>query len=258
MLIEIDANKSIQCATCGEIHPATGTYFVRADNKTLHDRCMACYDDFLGRERRVFDKYKSRPGYKWCKKCNTEYPATATYWYSHTAGDRDRFSSPCRKCTREYAIGYREQSKTHRRDKTDEEKARLVARQAEKMQRKYSLPLDFTDNDWQFCLDYFGGRCAACKSPQTADSPLHQDHWIALYWDDCPGTIPSNIVPLCEHCNSRKSTRDADDWLEFEFGKEAAQQRSAEIEMFFSLVRTERSTEPARPRGRPRKSTNLP
>ena len=76
-----------------------------------------------------------------------------------------------------------------------------------------SLPSDFTDEDWLFGLTYFIGRCAACKSPPPPNKSLHRDHWIALYSDECPGTVPTNIVPLCETCNSRKSTRPAGEWF---------------------------------------------
>ena len=53
MLIEIDASKSIQCVMCGEQHPATTDYFIRVNTTTIHDRCLVCFDVFLGKERRI-------------------------------------------------------------------------------------------------------------------------------------------------------------------------------------------------------------
>lgn len=76
--------------------------------------------------------------------------------------------------------------------------------------RKRGLPVNFTAHDWQRALDYFHNACAVCGNTTRK---LAADHWIPLADTDCPGTVPSNIVPLCKPCNSRKKGTPPDDWL---------------------------------------------
>lgn len=56
--------------------------------------------------------------------------------------------------------------------------------------------------EWQVILDVFGHRCAYCL---RTDAKLTQDHVVAL----CRGGAHSrdNLVPACQSCNSRKSSR---------------------------------------------------
>lgn len=59
----------------------------------------------------------------------------------------------------------------------------------------------FTAKDWIEIVDYFGGACAYCLQAK----PLTVDHVRAISrggTDD-----PSNIVPACHSCNSRKKQR---------------------------------------------------
>jgi hypothetical protein len=68
------------------------------------------------------------------------------------------------------------------------------------------------------------------------------DHWIALSdpRPDNPGTVPTNIVPLCHGiggCNNRKSNRDPVEFLETEFGVRRARQILTRINAYFAWVK---------------------
>src|SRR5260221_119478 len=71
--------------------------------------------------------------------------------------------------------------------------------------RKRELPNVFTSQDWRNALEYWGHRCAVCERPRGLWHTLSQDHWIPLSSPDCPGTDPTNILPLCcgtDGCNN--------------------------------------------------------
>lgn len=75
--------------------------------------------------------------------------------------------------------------------------------------RKDGLPDTLTGEQWADCLEYWGYACAVCEHSDE----IHADHFIALALDDCPGTIATNIIPLCRSCNSSKRDKRPDQWL---------------------------------------------
>jgi ribosomal protein L37AE/L43A len=106
--------------------------------------------------------------------------------------------------------------------------------------RKRSLPNTFTARDWQRALDYWGHCCAVCGRPRGLWHTLSQDHWIPLTHPDCPGTTPSNMLPLCcgtDGCNNSKGSKHPRVWLKEKFGTRRATRKWAEIEAYFAFVR---------------------
>ncbi len=116
--------------------------------------------------------------------------------------------------------------------------------QSRRLARKRGFPSTLTDTDWQRALDYFNGCCAVCGR-QLYDIfgtlGASADHWIPLNYDgdDNPGTVATNIVPLCHGlggCNNKKHDIMPDVWLEREYGKRKSKQISARIEAYFEWV----------------------
>lgn len=113
-----------------------------------------------------------------------------------------------------------------------------------KRARRRSLPNKFTAIDWQRALDYLNGCCAVCGRPLRDLFGTHKpaaDHWIPLTdpRPDNPGTVPTNIVPLCHGvggCNNRKSNRDPIEFLETEFGKRRARETLKRVNAYFEWV----------------------
>lgn len=109
--------------------------------------------------------------------------------------------------------------------------------------RVRNLPYAFTIVHWQRALDYFNGCCAVCGRPLRDLFGSHTaatDHWIPLASPDCPGTIPTNIVPLCHGvggCNTRKQDKDAYKWLIEVFGKRRAREILNRVESYFAWIR---------------------
>jgi len=96
---------------------------------------------------------------------------------------------------------------------------------------------DFTDTDWQRCVDYWHGCCAYCGKQQSFWDGIERDHFIPVNSPNCPGTIPENIVPACADCNARKHDRSAAEWLTEQFGGYKANQRLKAIRAYFATLK---------------------
>lgn len=106
--------------------------------------------------------------------------------------------------------------------------------------RVRGLPNTFSARDLQRALAYFGGRCAVCGRELEASGVYSMDHWIPLSAPGCPGTVPHNMIPLCQGengCNNSKSNRDAKEWLSTKFGKREARRILLRIRIYFIQVR---------------------
>jgi ribosomal protein L37AE/L43A len=102
--------------------------------------------------------------------------------------------------------------------------------------RKRSLPHAFTEQDWERALEYWGHKCAVCGRPRGLWHTLAADHWIPLTHSECPGTVPTNIVPLCHGeggCNNSKGKKMPDAWLAERLGEKPGFQKGVEIDAYF-------------------------
>lgn len=110
--------------------------------------------------------------------------------------------------------------------------------------RKQNTPDTLTSDDWQHCLDYFGGCCAVCGRPPGLFHIIAQDHWIPL--SKGGGYTSGNIIPLChsrkgdvDGCNTSKQDCDAAEWLIERYGKRKAAKILAKIEAYFKSLANE-------------------
>jgi uncharacterized Zn ribbon protein len=105
--------------------------------------------------------------------------------------------------------------------------------------RKQNLPRTFSAQDWNRALDYWGDKCAICERPRGLWHTLAQDHWIPLTHPDCPGTVPTNILPLChgeDGCNNSKGKKDPEAWLVAKLGRRRANRKLREIADYFNWI----------------------
>lgn len=115
----------------------------------------------------------------------------------------------------------------------------MLVRGANYRARKRSLPNTLTDNEWQRALDYFEHRCAVCNRPQGLWHKLAMDHWIPINDDDCPGTIATNVLPLCHGvggCNNSKRDSNPLEWLIENFGERNALHIADRINSYFGSL----------------------
>lgn len=130
-----------------------------------------------------------------------------------------------RKASRLYAVHHKTQ--------------RALLQNARRTRRKH-LPTTFTSEQEQFARQYFHYACAICEREASFTSVIGLDHWIPLASADCPGTVATNMIPLChgEHgCNNSKGKKDPIFWLKEHFGTRKAAQILKKIAAYFEAVR---------------------
>lgn len=89
---------------------------------------------------------------------------------------------------------------------TDKDREQSRNREQRRRDRINALPRDWRGDDKEQTLLMFDYQCAYCGAHQE-DKPLQFDHYIDVYRDDCPGTIPGNMVPACHSCNRKKGNK---------------------------------------------------
>lgn len=119
------------------------------------------------------------------------------------------------------------------------EKYRELKRVSESLRRarKRELPFNFTMENWQTALNYWGDCCAYCGRK----GKLTLDHFVALKDLTCPGTIPVNVLPACRSCNFSKRHTPFDEWAKWKFGEERAPEILERIEAYFTKLMTDDS-----------------
>lgn len=108
--------------------------------------------------------------------------------------------------------------------------------------RKRHLPATFSATERTFMLQHFGYACVACGNQEGLFGfTLADDHWIPLASPACPGTVATNMVPLCHGiggCNNSKSDTDPHLWLVERFGIRKAAKIEKNVHAYFALVGT--------------------
>ena len=92
------------------------------------------------------------------------------------------------------------------KERNRERKIKTDAYRLNRMARKYDLAAALTENDLIYLKKYFGGVCAVCGSGN-----VQYDHWTPL--SRFGGSVPDNIILLCEQCNRDKFDLLPDKWL---------------------------------------------
>lgn len=103
--------------------------------------------------------------------------------------------------------------------------------------RKRELPNTFAQTDYDFMMQYWHFSCAVCGRENGFQWTIAADHWIALKDPACPGTVVTNILPLCHGvggCNNSKSNKSPSLWLLERYGKTKAKKIETAIMAYFS------------------------
>ena len=105
--------------------------------------------------------------------------------------------------------------------------------------RMHSLPDILTTEQWQACLEYWNYCCAVCGKQLRdlfGEVKSHADHWIPLSLPDCPGTIATNMICLCNKCNLSKRDMMPLEWLIRRYDKQKANQIMKRVESYFESL----------------------
>ncbi len=256
------------CTKCGRVLPATTEYFRKTPSGKLglHSWCLDCEREASrARTQRYYqsDNIRSKH-YEYMRQYGKEYNQRSEVKEARRLRNRRRYldDPKVREKAKRYHDKYYEVNhvqlleyyRNYRRNNRQEIKAYNQHRNARDREqcrihyhnyqaRKRALPNSYTLEHQQFALEYFNGCCAVCGRPfydLFSERTMALDHWIPISSDDCPGTTPTNIVPLChgvDGCNTRKQARDPQEWLVSQFGKRKAREIMARVEQYFDAVR---------------------
>lgn len=235
-----------QCATCKSILPASSEFFPMLHGRPLY-RCKSCHHAHLKsyrlknslrinqykRELSHLSGVKPRPqirhgNLKLCTRCNRWLPCDK-YHFHRLFRSKDGFLNYCKDCM----------NLSHRAQRA-KNPVRSQIGGSRRRARKHNLPDNFSAQDWQFCLKYWGNRCAVCGRPRGLWHRIAADHWIPLSSPECPGTVPKNIVPLChgiDGCNNRKYHKMPMEWLISEYGERKARRIAERIDEYFAIAK---------------------
>jgi hypothetical protein len=196
------------------------------DNKGTKDG-LRCYcrkcSKSLDKKYRESNPDKSRAKCKRYRDANPDKVRTSNkaYYAGNREYEKER-SATYREANPDYGKAYREANpeKEHARCKRYREAnpEKMCAKSNRYRASKRALPFQFTDQDWQECLEFYGHSCAYCGNPYVS---LEQDHFIPLDDSKLPddlkglsiGTVPWNMVPACGFCNGSKHNKDPFQWL---------------------------------------------
>lgn len=261
-----------QCRKCGKTYPLTSEYWPRhKESKGGFERqCKLCAKeqrrkwikanrDKVKESNRKWQKAnpdkmreyrrkwsdanadKARDcSIKWRKNNLKKARASASRWQKNNPEKSRKYTRKWRESNPEKA---RENTRKWQKDNLDKKRINEQKRRA----RNNNLPDTLTDQDWHYALDYFHGCCAVCGRQLNDLFGEHiaaMDHWIPLTSDDCPGTTPENIVPLCHGvggCNNSKGAKDPETWLTETYGTRKARQIMARINTYFQSAITRRA-----------------
>lgn len=259
-----------RCSRCKRFLPLKFPYFTHSKGNStgFRSNCRGCKYGWSSDEFQVeiLLHSLSDKGYKPCKTCG-EIKAFDDYYKKLRA--RDGRQSECKACCAKYWKQFRRENgeklnayyadwsrknRGHSKAKTQRWRLRHPERyhhlnKAQNLRyraRKKSLPDDFTSEDWQIALGYFNGCCAVCGREPSELYYIAADHWIPLKSATCPGTVTTNIVPLCHSkkggtgsCNLTKKNRVAEKWLVDYHGEEKALEILERINAYFEWVKTQ-------------------
>lgn len=108
---------------------------------------------------------------------------------------------------------------------------------ARRAERIAALPNDFTEADWQRCLNYFGNRCAVCGRGAGLFNSIAKGHWIPVAKGGSFTT--DNIIPLCngqDGCNNSQYSNLPNEWLVQTLGKRKATILIKRVETYFASL----------------------
>jgi hypothetical protein len=121
------------------------------------------------------------------------------------------------------------------------EKVRI--KQARYVARKRALQDTFTVAEHDFMLAYWSHVCAVCGNQEGFAWTLAADHWIPVSNPESPGTVATNMLPLCHStktgamgCNNSKSGKNGAIWLVERFGARKGARILKAIQTYFALV----------------------
>lgn len=149
------------------------------------------------------------PGMKVCSKCHEQKPATTEYFYKKKTPDG--LDWYCKTCIAQMD---KERYQNNRDKMLQRQKDYNLRNLADVHRRRTPVGLvnTLTKEEWQECLEYFGGKCAYSGREMVHAS---MDHIVCFTKNG--GNEKKNVVPCEEIINRWKLDKDMEEWYRTEF-----------------------------------------
>lgn len=214
------------CRSCGRTLPINCFTKHTAKPDGLSPKCKDCQRE--GRKNRVEYQANYHAMHKAERKASNAL---------YVSLNRTRISERQSRWYYEHQSAVKERVKEHH--KANPQIARAANRR--RKDRMKGICNAFSAKDWRFCLCYWGGVCAYCGNPPSLfdrDLALHMDHYVPVSdIENCPGTVPTNILPACQTCNYSKKAHAPHEWLVSKFGKCKAAKIEKRIREYFDSLK---------------------
>lgn len=222
------------CTVCKKAFPATAEFFYYASKKRLRfeARCKVCINAYQ-------KQYRTRNSTIISDERHTYYLSHYEHKKSYNRTYYAKHRKRLQLRQRVYAKEHAEQVQlTGQRYRKEHPEVHRLARQRRRA-RKLAYQVAYTDAQWQEAKAYWHYSCAVCRAEEGFYWTLAMDHWIPLLDKGCPGTVPWNMVPLCDGltgCNNQKGAIHPQTWLVKKLGKWKGQRKLKEIQAFLDLM----------------------
>lgn len=190
-----------QCSKCKKSFEKTSRFFYRNKKRKdgLQNFCKLCQKEYAAKyHKKTYEKRKLEQN----RKSREYYEKNPEYRRNYYQKNKDKHNAS----TKEWYKKNKEKHKQLSDRWRSENKERFNVMVRKYQHKKRSVKFDFTENDWNIALDYFGHKCAYCSGV----GKLQKEHVIPVSKNG--PFIPSNIIPACASCNISKLDRDLDDW----------------------------------------------
>lgn len=230
-----------RCNKCGEESPATPEYFYshKGHGDGFATFCKQCARDAQYKSRSIAQAVtpdKMKIYYREYRKINRE---------KVNQSERERGKRRRKK----YALERlnpdslrRESERRYRSEYRRRNSHTVIAYSQHRRARIRTLPARWNGQDWERCLDYWHCTCAVCGGQLRdlfGEIEPHADHWIPLNYKgaDNPGTVPENMICLCNKCNLSKQDKLPDEWLIGIHSKRKANEILERIAAYFEYMK---------------------
>lgn len=228
-----------QCNICKEYKPSTNEFFSKVKTKKdgLNGTCKECINKKAkerkiqkaldeGREYKALNPLKaSKEGFKVCKCCKEEFPATNEY-FNYTDKNKKYLHSKCKPCQKEYNKKYNNDTKeiNNPKRKVYAQKHREKMRETSKKHQKENLQMYYANNHKYRhgrrdsgkytqeqiieCLEFFDYKCA--YTGECIKDEYDLDHIKPI--SKGGNNYIWNLVPSLPSINRSKNNKDLEEW----------------------------------------------
>lgn len=210
------------CSKCGELKPLEAYRLLKGKERRADARrseCKACAAGYDHSYHAAHPDVRPQLWHAYYDAKHEEMLRRATIYYYDNHAERCAYHQAWTKAHPETANAHNRKRKTVKR----------------------GLPSTLTHDEETFCRQYFHYACALCGNEEGFQWTIAMDHWIPLTSPDCPGTIATNMIPLCHGrggCNNKKGRKDPRQWLIQHVGRRQAAHIHRRIDVYFTAVRT--------------------